>query len=386
MNRPRIWRGACLALLVTTAAAPASAKPMVIWAKDAGASAAMLTDLTACEREAKDVHATYQMAYVPLSPGGLLAAALVGGVAQGIQQHKARLAHVAHCMRGRGYAGIPLTPQEEAQANSQKSPAAAAAWTTRFYASEGFAARAAAAARPVVPPLPEAADEPLTYGGVRFDPARLTAYPGVILKGSPLLGGKVAHRRTARLASGVELHHIIKLDGEADAVFHEVVLPGDDDPKQTYWCGPMTSHPLAGSQHLTVCAFTNEEGYVVDAAVGQPWLAGSLIERRARPPEWKSAAVTLGMAPSAEDLLGPLDFTLILKKIEKGGVGLEAVATRDGKSVTFWKGETVFDTQGKAIVPFWSHRLALTRSGAGVTAAFTSDGDGSGWDDVKAAS
>ncbi len=164
-------------------------------------------------------------------------------------------------------------------------------------------------------------------------------------------------------------------------MFHQVLLPGEDDPQQTYWCGPMTSQrPLTGPKPMVGCVWIDEDGYAIGMAEGAEWLAAD-VPPSDKALRWKSADATFVFAESDEDLLGPLDFALVVRKVGKTAVSLEADASHDGKFVAFWVGEESFDAQGKAVLPFWTHRLVMTRSGDGVTAAFTADGDGQGWPD-----
>lgn len=80
------------------------------------------------------------------------------------------------------------------------------------------------------------------------------------------------------------------------------------------------------------------------------------------------------------DGIGPVDFALVVAEVTPTAVTLAATATRDGKNVIFWRGALAFDAAGHAVLPCWTQRLVLTRTGAaGVTAALEPSADGRGW-------
>ena len=82
---------------------------------------------------------------------------------------------------------------------------------------------------------------------------------------------------------------------------------------------------------------------------------------------------------AAADLLGDMGFGLAVRKISDSGVVLEAVVNQGSDYETLWKQTVAFDASGRAILPFWTHRLILTRTGKDLAVAFTPDGDGTGW-------
>jgi hypothetical protein len=70
---------------------------------------------------------------------------------------------------------------------------------------------------------------------------------------------------------------------------------------------------------------------------------------------------------------------LVVRRVAKSGVEVEAWAAMNGRKTMFWSGELAFDPDGKAVLPFWSHQLALTRQDRTVKAVFTPNGAGRGW-------
>ncbi len=379
----RAGRAAPAALLVLTMAGAARAGDH-LWAKVGATDAAMQADLAGCKHDSREVPTHVEAAaYVPLTPAGAVGGAIGMAIVEGIAKAKAEATFDRHCMRRHGYVWLPLTPAEQAALARAPGEAGKAAWIDAFYAGD-LTARLDEAWKPVVPPLPEGFDEPYTFGGVRFDPAALTVASGPVASGGTVLSGVIAHRRTARLKSAVDLSAMAKMHFDAGAIFHQVVLPTDLDPAQTYWCGTVReSTLLAGVKTYTLCVFTDENDYRLVVAGNQAWLSDAPAPAGVI---WKGVAADFSMAESDTDLLGPMDFSLTVSRITSKTVTLAAKATRDGKSVELWDGELPFGADGVAVLPFWGHRLVLTRAGKTVTAAFTPDGDGAGWFDAKLAS
>jgi hypothetical protein len=160
-------------------------------------------------------------------------------------------------------------------------------------------------------------------------------------------------------------------------------MPSDFEPEQTYWCGPFKATGLLGSSVSTYCVFADDNGYDFVFSGAEPWVAPP--PDLATLSQFKSATVDLTLEPSDQALLGPLDFALNVQGIDKTEIDLEAVVTKANRKVTIWSGALTFDSDGKAVLPFWTHRLVLTRDGKSVTAAFTADGDGAGWLKVQPA-
>ena len=377
-------RRATLAVLLTSLMAGAARAEDHLWAKVGATDAAEQVDLAACKHDSRDVPTHVQGgAYVPATPAGAIGGAIGMMIVEGIAKAKAEATFDRHCMRRHGYVWLPLTPAEEAALNKAPGDASKAAWIDAFYAGD-ITARLDEAWKPVVPPLPEGLDEPYAFGGVRFDPAVLTVAAGPVTAGGTVLSGVIAHRRTARLKSAVDVSAIAKLHFDAGTIFHQVVLPTDFDPVQTYWCGPVREATLlAGVRSITVCVFTDDKGYRLAIAGNQPWLSDAPAPAGAL---WKDVIADFSMEESDTDLLGPMDFALTVGRIGSKTVSLAAKATKDGKSVALWDGDLPFGADGVAVLPFWGCRLVLTRTGKAVTAAFTPDGDGAGWLNAKMAS
>ena len=355
-----------------------------MWSKMGATEAAEQADWAACKQDSKTVPIHMNGAVsVPVSPAGAIGGLIALAIIEGVKKAQAEAAFDRHCMKRHGWVWLPLTPEEEAALSHQKSPADKAAWVDAFYAGD-IGARLDTAARPAAPVLPIAVDEPMTLGAVRFDPAALTAAGGPVAVGQPVLTGKIGHRRTATLNAAVDVAGVMKLHADAGTVFEAVVIPTDFEPYVTYWCGPMRAKPALASARVTDdCVTLEDSGYVILPAEGESWLSDP--PDPASPQKWKTAAADFSMTESDQDLIGPMDLTLTVTKVTPKAITVEAKAARDGKTVTVWGGALALAADGTAVLPFWSHRLVLTRAGKTVTAAYTPDGDGAGWLEAKLA-
>lgn len=151
-------------------------EPKLIWAKAGIDSAAMEVDFAVCTKSANDVVLPGD------GPPDVPSAGPVGNAFGSwlysvIEKSKVRAHAINLCMLTHGYHGIRLTPAEEVDLKAQPSPEAAVIWTEQFYRRTDFKERLATDSPP---PLPEAKDESLTYGAVRFDPASLVPASGTI--------------------------------------------------------------------------------------------------------------------------------------------------------------------------------------------------------------
>jgi len=197
---------------------------------------------------------------------------------------------------------------------------------------------------------------PVLTGRARYrDAVRVTAE-------YPMGGGMLSHR----FAPGAVLHPVAYADRSVGTAGHPV------------WCGPLTNSSIRGSSNLaTRCVVRAPRGYeVVATAQGPSWMA----EHGAVGTGEGYFEGPIAFEPVDLATLEPMVFELKWARSGRDGVEVEAVARRDRESVRVSRGRVPFDAVGRAIVPFWTHRLTLTRSGRDVTAALTADGDGTGFD------
>jgi len=386
----------CLVLIVTLASPAFAASPkVVVWAKASTARSTMEIEFGACTNEANAVGValrpefeTQVIAENPAAPLRPLAVSAIGSVVGGffssVMTPAAQADYVRTCMLGRGYYGIALLPDEEADRDTQKTTEAIAAWIDRFYGRADFGQRLAVASSPPTPPiaiLPRLEPKPLTFGAVRFDPKVLTTASGVVNTSSPVLEGEIYYRRAARLKTDVNAFPVRISQG---SIAYAVVSGGGANGRdETYWCGRMKLGVFGvGGDY---CVTANQDGFTFYDMVAPSGLSRSgLISKFDMYSQVaRVASSTYALDDGPGDTGGPIGFALVVKKVGVGGVSLVAKATVDGATEDFWSGDVLFDDQGNATLPFWTHTLVLTRSGDGLTTRFTADGDGRGWDDAN---
>ena len=285
---------------------------------------------------------------------------------------RARADYVDGCMRGRGYSGIDLTPAEAADLKARTTPEAQAAWIDAFYGAADFARRLGSSSRlPPAPPPTAAPPEPFTYAAARIDPATLKVHAGELGPGAVILSGPISHRATGRIA-GAQGFKDFRLD--EGLIVQKVVVSGPQGDNQAYWCGrARKAWPDGVSDH---CLWTDGRQVLVYPGRDAPWLdQPQFTYDPSREPQ-----ASFSVAESQTDLIGPMNFDLSVDKVGPDFVRVVAEANLGKDYIDFWAAKLPFDAAGKAVLPFWSYRLTLTRSGQGVVAALTADGDGKGWE------
>lgn len=321
-------------------------------------------------------------------PLGLASAALLGGAIEGVHQGREVQRRQAACMRMKGYAKLTLTEQEEAD-YAKAGSKGREDWTQRFVAGD-ISQRVAAGLKPAVPPLPKVNPEPFAIGGLKLEPASLTAASVPVMVKGDLVTGKATHRQVAKAVSALDKKlGLVRIGIEPGTAFYAVDYRSSADPEQevsSAWCGETETSGMFGSHAPTHCLVSDFTGYrllMQDDYAGQyaprkPWLTGPLSQG---PGNFLISDGELVLEPSAEDPFGPMDVTLTVAKLGNTDVSLVASAQKDGKSVDVWRGTLPFDAEGRAVLPFWDHRLKLTHKGDAVEVAYTADGDGRGWID-----
>ncbi len=365
--------------------------PDHLWAKAGATSGALERDISVCEARVAEVPdpANHPVPVVVVTGGGIygiLAAAAIGGAMAAINEGRyagpgqwGEEVVFHRCMTERRWVGIPLTPTEQAALQAAEQRKERLVWINDFLAGD-LSARIAAYSLPIVPPLPEGHPEPLTFDGIRFDPAKLVPGRGVVGDDGVVLSGVVHFAHTARLRSRVVFPTPHDWSADAGAEFYQVVGAGAYDPTGDNWCGPFHSKSEAGPPDRVVCISTYDEGYAVWPASGKPPFAG--------PPAGGGfttggPGVDFTMQPSDQDLIGPVNFAIKASWLNFYNVELEADATIRGKHVILWRSPVPYDKDGVAVLPFWTHTLVLRRViGTGVSVKFLPNGDGKGWFDA----
>jgi hypothetical protein len=364
-----------------------AAESNFLWVRIGHSAAEMGAALEACKREAKSIEADH----IPdpsqarlVNENGLLPVA-INMLIDAAETGKARKAYIDDCMLGRGFIAISLNSEDERQLETEATRDARLAWIDHFYERPDFKDRVAAAiatghqAGPG-PRLLQAVDEPMMAGPFHLNIADLTVSSGVIAEGQTVLAGRAGHRRTARVAADVDFRDSIHFHLAVGSILHEVVADGRQGRKQTYWCGLIGGTVLWRKAQYNHCVWGAGNELRMWFNAGDPYIDG---QPEAGDDMDIPSSTVYALEPSPTDLLGPIDFRLVVKHIGRGGITLEAVADHNGPHLA-WTSDVLFDDDGHAVLPFWTHRLIFTRSGNGVIALLTSDGDGRGWDDADA--
>ena len=352
-----------------------AAGPKTVWARTGAAAAAMETDLADCSAQSKSLvaHADPSDTSRSIAVYGTAGAgaALVGELlAEAIDTPGLRSHAVRTCMYGRGYHAIALTQQETTELFALKSPAAALSWMEGFYARPEYGARLADA---TAPPFPDARTEPFTYGAVRLDPDGLIVAKGPVTAGGVLLSGVASHRRTGRLLRDLPVAQYYGGGRLASgAVFHQAVFQEGDGKDHTYWCGAFKGT----FETAPTCIRSDGMAYRLVSPDGANWVTTGLdlhADPGAADPDG------LWLDESADDLIGPMQFALVLGKLTPTTIVVAATVTRGDDTETIWRDALPRRPDGSAVLPLWSRRLILAPEASGVSASLATDGDGSGW-------
>jgi hypothetical protein len=179
-----------------------------------------------------------------------------------------------------------------------------------------------------------------------------------------------------------------KSQGMVGAIFYRLdfrpdPLGGQGAGASGVWCGPYRKDETGREISAPMCTWSLFDGYRAAMATGPAWLKtsyGFVGEPRKLPEKFGD----LVLSPKDQDLIGPMDFALNFDQFDGDGAALYATARRDGKSVTFWRGTIKFDKANQGVLPFWTHRLLITRHiGRTIdtlSVQFLPDGDGRGWE------
>ena len=229
----------------------------------------------------------------------------------------------------------------------------------------------------------EAEDEleptPFVIGGVKLDPAALTVGEGVLGRGGVVLSGQAEYAVTGRLAKPLNLRAPLINDTAPEGlILHQLEFartsPVGARTMTRIWCGPIGVPTVWSRNRVTMCLRRGLTGELEAfwPSTGRPWLGttqatGSVAALQARGFE---------IAPSPTSLLDPLGFRAEIQRLSETVVTVRFIARKGTEDAVVLAVTTEFE-DGVATLPLWTHRLILTRSGAGVTAALTADGDGS---------
>ncbi|MGA0601341.1 hypothetical protein ACO2Q3_11625 [Caulobacter sp. KR2-114] len=310
-----------------------------------------------------------------LKPGQAVAASLLAIPLEAALEKQNVGLNQIRCMRTRGYALIALNQAENY--GFRHAAGGQGAWLEAF-------ARKAAPARlqATVAPLPEVPHGPFYVGAVRLEPDGLALAQGAVRGGDAIVTGQAHYRRTARLKTPFKILNRRLAEGTEFFAF-AAPMSWDPDlgPATAAWCLPApksTTTGLLAVVQWAWCVRAGSDGYDGFLAVRESngWLVNA-IQELPRP----VLRTPIVLAPDDQDALGPLALELKVERVDDDGVVLAAwVSQPDKLPVLIWRGRQSFGTDGRAILPFWTQALVLSRDGRAVTGAWAT-GDGRGWMD-----
>ena len=129
-------------------------------------------------------------------------------------------------------------------------------------------------------------------------------------------------------------------------------------------------------QTAPTCVRSDGLGYRLISPDGANWIATGL-DLHADPANADPDGFFLDVSP--DDLIGPMRFALVLRKVTATTIGVEATVTRANDTETIWQDALPRGPDGSAILPLWTRRLVLRPDASGVAVTLSSDGDGAGW-------
>jgi hypothetical protein len=282
------------------------------------------------------------------------------------------------CMQTRGYALIALNQAENY--SFRHAGAGQGDWLEAF-ARKAAPARLAAA----VAPLPAVPHGPFYVGAIRLETDTLSLAEGPVRAKNAILTGAARYRSTARLKSPFKiLNRRLAAGTEFFAFAAPMSWDPDLGPATAAWCLPAPKSTTTGMLAVVQwawCFRAGSDGY--DAFGGVRESNGWLISAINELPR-DVVRTPIDLAPDDHDALGPLTLELKVDTVDDKGVVLSAwVSQPDKLPVVIWRGRESFGQDGRAILPFWTRSLVLTRDGRAVKATWA-PGDGRGWVDQLA--
>lgn len=380
-------------LLAALAGHPCWAANSEIYTKPGATSEAVAQALRECGRDTRALDSSTVVnvnmqeigaggQFGPPSASTAVGGAIGGAIVQALIDNAYRKAALPGCMRARGFAKTQLSDEQQKTYRSLNDDAARAQWQDAFRAdmtSEDYVE----ALKPKATPLPSARDEPFVVGLVRFNVDRVKVSSSPIYAGGAILVTDGHYRQTAKvkyrtlLATLSALGRSYPLVVKADAIYIQTYegRPGALGPweDKTVWCGPVEMRGKPG----TMCFRSTFEGYQFQPTEPDwfPQIGPVLELNKPLTP----ASLVLDELPVDLSAPPPFEVSLRVDRISKKAVELSAVARRDKTQIPFWKGATLFDGSGRAVLPFWTSRLIMTREGKGISVVLQEGGDGTGW-------
>lgn len=386
---PRLVVGAAVAVVLSGGVAIAG--PQLVSVKVGQSAEGYEADLAACADLAKTWHADAMTGLPPPVGGaepidpryrgpaalGVTGAAFVGWAESDLDGLvQARLQR--DCLSERGYTAIALDEEEARAYAAAGSLPQQAMWLARLSVGDiGERIRTAKVRAPA--PLPAAQDEPFAIGAIRLDPGSLSLAPDAVAAGTAIVTGSASHRRTAKLKRGFSFFGARVTAGSEFMQFASPMRWNPKlNPRMTAWCQRVKGPVQYGISVLVPDAVWCFRAADVDYEIlgGSDWFPTSVADAASD----KGVPGPIELNIDSQDALGPLSFALVVEKVRPAKVTLAAQITQGGESAVVWRGAEIFDADGRAVLPFWTKRLVLTRGDTGIKGMWE-QGDGRGWTD-----
>lgn len=342
-----------------------AATPVTVLAKPGGTLAAREIDEAECKLQAQATRNT-NYAEGPGGSSGVAPALIIQVMSDGNIVSRAERA----CLGARGWATVSLTADEARQYSNLRGTTRDA-WLEAFFAGS-IGDRVAAALPLPFTPLPAAVVGRGFVGGLLIDPDRIEVVSAPLRAKDILVRGVAMHQATATLIRPLDVEAGFgHLRAPAGTVFHQVILPSRSGLRAA-WCGQ--------AEHAMMHCFLNHvESYDLTVGRGRSWLFARTFTSAEQELDTLRTVSPIWLQLDETDKLGPVDYMIRIAALNDKRVKLEAVARRGEEEVVFWTGAIDFDAAGKAILPFWTKKLILTRSDGTVQARLEDTGNGEGW-------
>lgn len=230
---------------------------------------------------------------------------------------------------------------------------------------------------------------PYVVGAVRLDVSRLVVATGQLRRGQAIFNGTVQHAQIGRLTAELNLRDALQNDnvpiGTPMYLVEFVSRAGGARAVESapwrvtaVWCGNLGRKTIFGTPSPSLCLFDRDPRVpllVGDRAFismqSRPWITTSGTAMNA-----SLAANNFQIERVTDQPFGPMDVRLEVSRFGARDVRLTLFATLAGDDVVLMR-FVVPITDGRAVLPFWDHRLQLAVDRNGVTPTLTMDGDGS---------
>lgn len=230
---------------------------------------------------------------------------------------------------------------------------------------------------------------PYVVGAIKLDMSQLIVTTERVTRGQSVFQGTAQHAQIGRLTAVLNLRdalqnqnfpigtpmylvEFVSKAGGADAT--------EDSPWQmtAVWCGNLDRKTVFGTPSPSLCLLDGDPRAVLLGSrraylslESRTWITTSSA---AMPSSF--AATNFHIERVSDQPFGPMDVRLQVSRVRARDLRLTLFVTRGSDDVAL-KNFTVPFIDGRAVLPFWNHRLQFVVDGNGVTPSLTDDGDGS---------